>query len=407
MKLLQICKKFPFPVKDGDSIAVTNLGKAYSQLGVEVTLLAMNTSKHPVDVNALPKNYAQGYKAVHFVKVNNNLSINAAFINLFETIPYHVTRFINNDYRKRLIEILSSEHFDVIHVESIFLAPYIETIRQHSKAIVLLRLQNVEHEIWKRVADLTEFPLKRWYLNFLNKKLRRFEIESISQCDILLPITNRDLRIFRLLGYRGQAIAIPVGLDASKYVIDTEARTQKISIGFIGSLDWIPNQEGLKWFLENVWRNYSKNIELHVAGRNPPDWIKNLRMKNLIFHGEISDASAFMLQHPIALVPLFSGSGIRVKILEAMMLGRVVLTTTMGLEGIHATDGEDVLVANTEYDFQSKIDLCIKNPKLVHQIGKNARKLIENDFDTLKITSEILKAIEIFKIEETKKIKTP
>ena len=70
MKLLQICKKFPFPVKDGESIAVTNLGIAYSQLGVEVTLLAMNTSKHPVDVNLLPPNYSKGYKKIHFVKVN-------------------------------------------------------------------------------------------------------------------------------------------------------------------------------------------------------------------------------------------------------------------------------------------------------------------------------------------------
>ncbi len=407
MKLLQICKKFPFPVKDGESIALTNLGKAYNQLGVEVTLLAMNTSKHPVDVANLPNNYAEGYKEVYSVKVNNNLSIKAGFINLFQKEPYHVTRFINEDYRNKLIEILKTQHFDVVQVESVFLAPYIETIRQFSKATVVLRLQNVEHEIWKRVADLTDFGLKRWYLRFLNTKLRRFEIESISKCDLLLPITERDLRIFKLLGYRGNAIATPVGLDASKYIFNDKDKPKKISIGFIGSLDWTPNQEGLKWFLDNVWRNCDKDIELHVAGRNPPDWIKNLRMKNLVFHGEITDASAFMLQHPIALVPIFSGSGIRVKIIEAMMLGRVVLTTTMGLEGIHATDGEDVLVANTEYDFQAKIDLCMKNPKLVNQIGKNARKLMEKDFDTIKITSKVLDILKSYAKEDAQKVKTP
>ena len=407
MKLLQICKKFPFPVKDGESIAVTNLGIAYSQLGVEVTLLAMNTSKHPVDVNLLPIDYAKGYKKIHFVKVNNNLSIKEAIVNLFQKESYHVTRFINADYRSKLIEILTSEHFDVVQIETVFLAPYIETIRVYSNATIVLRTHNVEHEIWKRVADLTDFGPKRWYLNFLNKKLRRFEIESLNKCDLLLPITERDLRIFRLLGYSGQAVATPVGLDARSYPIDERLNTKKISMGFIGSLDWMPNQEGLKWFIDNVWRHYDKNVELHIAGRNAPDWFKNLRMKNVIFHGEVTDARDFIKQYPIALVPLFSGSGIRVKILEAMMLGRIVLTTTIGLEGIHAVDGEEVLVANTDYDFQAKIDLCIKNPKLVHQMGRNARKLMETDFNTIKIASKVLEMLNSYIKVDVQKVKIP
>jgi glycosyltransferase involved in cell wall biosynthesis len=90
-----------------------------------------------------------------------------------------------------------------------------------------------------------------------------------------------------------------------------------------------------------------------------------------------------------------------------MMLGRVVLTTTIGLEGIHAVDGEDVLVANTDYDFQAKIDLCIKNPKLVHQMGRNARKLMETDFNTIKIALKVLEMLNAYIKEDVQKVKIP
>ena len=390
MKILQVCKKFPFPVRDGEVIAVTSLGKSFRKLGAEVTLLAMNTSKHRVDISTLPKNFTDIYKKIIDVPINNDITIIGAIKNLFEKESYHVTRFINKKYENALIKLLQSEDFDIVQIETIFLTQYIPIIRQYSKAKIVLRTHNVEHEIWKRFAEVTDFPPRRWYLNYLNKKLRRFELENLSKCDLLLAITERDLRIFRLLGYRGKAMAIPVGLDKQEYKRPTTESKKNLSVGFIGSLDWMPNQEGLKWFLDNVWNNNNRDIILHIAGRNAPDWLRQIKQKNVVFHGEVEDAREFMLLHTISLVPLFSGSGIRIKILEAMMLGRTVITTTMGLEGIHAVDGEDVLIANTPYDFQAKLELCLTHPNLVRQIGNNARKLMESDFDNIKIAQLVL-----------------
>ena len=390
MKILQVCKKFPFPVRDGEVIAVTSLGKSFRKLGAEVTLLAMNTSKHRVDISTLPKNFTDIYKKIIDVPINNDITVLGAIKNLFEKESYHVTRFIKKKYENALIKLLQSEDFDIVQIETIFLTQYIPIIRQYSKAKIVLRTHNVEHEIWKRFAEVTDFPPRRWYLNYLNKKLRRFELENLSKCDLLLAITERDLRIFRLLGYRGKAMAIPVGLDKQEYKRPTTESKKNLSVGFIGSLDWMPNQEGLKWFLDNVWNNNNKDIILHIAGRNAPDWLRQIKQKNVVFHGEVEDAREFMLLHTISLVPLFSGSGIRIKILEAMMLGRTVITTTMGLEGIHAVDGEDVLIANTPYDFQAKLELCLKHPNFVRQIGNNARKLMESDFDNIKIAQLVL-----------------
>jgi polysaccharide biosynthesis protein PslH len=398
MKILQLCKKFPFPLKDGEVIAVNTLAKSLKELGAKVTLLTMNTSKHRVNIDELPDSFTGVYENIHHVDVYNHITILGAFKNFFQKESYHVTRFISRSFEAKLIEILENQNFDVIQLETVFLTPYIPIIRKLApKAVIALRAHNVEHEIWKRVAEVTKIAPKRWYINYLNHKLRRFELENITKCDVLLPITDRDLRIFKLLGYRGKAVVTPVGLNSKDYRANWQIFNRPSSIGFIGALDWMPNQEGLRWFLENVWNEYTHSdtegwdkLQFHIAGRNAPTWLKNLKAKNVTFHGEVPDAQAFMNTHGIAVVPLFSGSGIRVKILEAMMLGRVVLTTSMGLEGINAHDGEEVLIANTAYEFAEKIDQCLKNPQILRGIGEKARAFALIHFDNLEIANTVL-----------------
>lgn len=401
MKILQLCKKFPFPPKDGEVIAINTLSKSLTALGAEVTLLTMNTSKHPVNVAELPAEFSKMYKKVYDVPVYNHITALGACKNLFEKESYHVTRFISDDFSKKLVEILRGESFDIIQLETVFLTPYIDIIRKNSTAVIALRSHNVEHEIWKRIAEITNFLPKRWYLNFLNKKLRRFELENTKKCDILMPITERDQRIFRLLGFRGTSVVTPVGLLSRDYAPNIRSFERPVTLGFIGALDWMPNQEGLRWFLDKVWSQISANqdpqrpnFQLHIAGRNAPNWLKNLKAENVVFHGEVPDAQEFINQHSVAIVPLFSGSGIRVKILEAMMLGRVVLTTSMGLEGIPAQDGEEVLIANSDYDFIEKIEFCRKRPDLLRGIGEQARKFAVDHFDSLDIAARVLSAYE-------------
>ena len=412
MKILQLCKKFPFPLKDGEVIAVNTLAKSLKELGAEMTLLTMNTSKHRVDINELPESFTAIYDNIHHVDVYNHITILGAFKNFFQKESYHVTRFISKSYEAKLIEILGNQDFDVIQLETVFLTPYIPIIRKYAPhAVISLRAHNVEHEIWKRVAEVTKIAPKRWYLNYLNHKLRRFELENITHCDVLLPITDRDLRIFKLLGYRGKAIVTPVGLNSRDYRANWKIFNCTPSIGFIGALDWMPNQEGLRWFLKNVWTENTHSdtegwdkLQFHIAGRNAPNWLNNLKVKNVDFQGEVPDAQAFMNKHSIAVVPLFSGSGIRVKILEAMMLGRVVLTTSMGLEGINAQDGEEVLIANTAYEFAEKIDHCLKNPEILRAMGEKARAFALIHFDNLEIANTVLSAYDSFLPTEKVKI---
>ena len=380
-------------MKDGESVAVTQLAKALHELGAEVTLLTMNTSKHPVEMESLPTSFRSIYQAIYEVPVFNHITILGALRNLFEKESYHISRFISKDYEQKLIAILQKKSFDVIQLEMIHLAPYIPIIKKYSNAKIVCRAHNVEHEIWKRVADITKNPFKKYYLRWLTGKLRRFEVENLANYDALLPITERDGRIFRLLGYRGPMLPTPVGMDSQRFLMPLISMNGHLSLGFIGSLDWTPNIEGLKWFLENVWGQFLEDksqFKLHIAGRNAPDWLLKLNVDNVKVHGEIADAHRFTAQHPVMIVPLFSGSGIRVKILESMMLGRVVITTKIGMEGIPAKDGESVLIANTAAEFIEKIRFCRQNAEKMAEIGAAARKLMLQQFDNLTIAARVL-----------------
>jgi hypothetical protein len=180
IKILQLTKKFPFPLKDGEAIAVTYMAKALNSLGVELTLLSMNTSKHPFDIKTLAADFNH-YKDIHLVDIDNRVKVLDAFLNLFSNKSYHIERFISPEFEEKLKTLLQSEQFDIVQMETLYLAPYIDTVRKYSNAKICMRSHNVEHEIWKRIADNTTIGAKKWYLQLLSSRLENFEISSLNQ----------------------------------------------------------------------------------------------------------------------------------------------------------------------------------------------------------------------------------
>ncbi len=217
----------------------------------------------------------------------------------------------------------------------------------------------------------------------------------IHQYDLLMPITQRDLNIFKKMGFQGKSEVVPIGLDSSEYKADFDSYHNNLSISFIGSLDWMPNIEGLKWFMNNIWGKMQKElpgIELHIAGRNTPEWLKNVNKKNIIVHGEVEDASEFINQHSIMVVPLLSGSGMRAKILEGMALGKVVLTTTIGLEGIHAKHEKEILVGDSPTEMVEAVKWCNSQNGRLESMGHRASDFIHHNYDSLQIARKVMKA---------------
>ena len=396
MKILQLCKKFPYPLKDGESIAVNSLSKALCDLGCDITLLAMNTTKHYFTYgrNGQPQ-AMEHYEAIHSIKVDNRVKPLDALSNLFSDDSYHICRFISLPYKEKLTQLLKETEYDIIQLETPYLAPYIPLIRQYTEAPIAMRAHNVEHEIWQRITENTSFFLKKWYLNHLTKKLQEYELAQLSYYDLLIAITHRDLRTFRSLGFRKQGIVTPIGLDMEQYEANYASYDRPLSISFIGSLDWMPNQEGIKWFLEKIWPKASKampKIDLHIAGRNTPAWLRKKHDKNIVVHGEVPDAIDFINNHSVMVVPLLSGSGMRAKILEGMALGKVVISTSLGLEGIPAEHRREVLVADTPAQFIQQLIFCYKQTHhQLRKIGLQAQDFANKNYDSQETANSLLK----------------
>lgn len=353
-------------------------------LGHEVSLLSMNTSKHYTNISTLPKSYDH-YQEIHSVDVDNSIKVVDAFKNFFTKDSYHVSRYVHEGFKKQLISLLQEQEYDVIQLETLYLAPYVDIIKEYSSALVTMRAHNVEYEIWERLTKNTKFLPKKLYLNYLTNKLKNYEIENLNKYDYLIPVSGKDLVKFKKLGYMNGAMASPIGLETKLYKATKEdlKKSDKLKICFIGAMDWMPNLEGFEWFMDHVWDEVSSytDVELYVAGRNTPDSIKKINKPNIHILGEIDDAIAFINACDILIVPLFSGSGTRVKILEGMALGKLVVTTSLGLEGIEAQDNKEVLIGDTGSAFVDAIKRCVDDPSLISSIGDNARAFVIKFYD--------------------------
>ncbi|MCD4791732.1 MAG: glycosyltransferase family 4 protein [Bacteroidales bacterium] len=398
MRILQIHNKVPYPPKDGGSIAVFNLSEGFAKFGNKVDILALNTKKHSVNLlkiqNKLPKNIN-----IYAVDIDTDIKLLKALKNLlFSSLPYNAERFINNNFKTKLKEILKENTYDIVQIEGLYMMPYIEIIKENSNSCVSYRAHNIEHEIWEKTYLQEENLLKKIYLKNLYKRIKKFETSYINKYELLIPITKRDAEHFNLLGNTRKIHVSPTGVDSNKYKIK-EQNFDAAKLFHLGSLDWIPNQEGLIWFLENIWNKIiekNKEIIFTIAGRNSPDYLieKFNTYKNVNYIGEIEDALKFIHSQTTMIVPLLSGSGMRIKIIEGMAAGKVILTTSKGAEGISGKNGRDFLIADSAKEFIEQIIKIYKNNNLIQEISSNAQSFISDNFDNFTISKTLIEFYE-------------
>jgi len=391
MKILQITNKPPYPVKDGGAIAVMNLTKGLARSGHDVTVLSMNTLKHYIDPAIIPDDLRK-LADFRFVDVPAPISFIAAAWNLlFSDLPYNAERFICNTFRKQLTELLKEKEFDIVQLEGLYLCPYIPDIRKYSSAKIAYRAHNVEFEIWQRTIALTK-GIKKWYIGLLTQRLKKFEISWLNQYDVLIPITTRDRDILNNLGNRMPSVVCEAGLDLTM-ISPGKNRIEFPSLFHLGSLEWSPNQEGLLWFLKNCWPEVHQRypgLRFYIAGRNAPSWlIRKFNLPGVEYLGEVDDAHNFMDSKAVMVVPLLSGSGMRVKIIEAMAMGKAIVSTSIGAEGIGVEDGKNILIANDPESFIEAIGKLISDKKLFESLGKESRFFIQENFDHLALAKKL------------------
>ena len=398
MRVLQLTKKVPFPSKDGESMAILSLASSLVSNGVSVDLLSLNTNKHRFSSNLYDLD-STIYRSINMVEINTDFHPISFLINLFSSIPYQISRFVKKEYKVKLVSLLTQNKYDFILLETVYLTPYISVIKRYSSAKILLRTHNMEYEIWDRLYKGANWGVSKLLYQWLAHQMFRYESFRLHSIDYLIAISKRELLMFKASYPSLNGSVVPITWNASKesYQKTLKSNTQNISLFFIGSLDWKPNQEGLLWFLHKVWpicQAKFPHLSFYVAGRNMPEKIKQMTLDGVFMMGEVDDAAAFVNQHDIAIVPLLSGSGMRAKIIEAMALGKVVITTSIGLEGIEAQDAFNVCLADSPEDFVNVIQFLLTHPDQMIKMGINAHHNIMNNYESVTMGKKLLDSLD-------------
>jgi glycosyltransferase involved in cell wall biosynthesis len=382
MKVLQLCLRLPWPPNDGGTIAMFSMSSALTGNGVNVKVVSFNTLKHFVEPSSIPDWYMSAYRP-EMVYLDATVRPLGALLNLFSKESYNISRFDITEMHQLIETVLTKEKFDVIQLESLFMAPYLETVRKFSDAKVVFRAHNVEYLIWKRLADSENFILKKYYLKLLAKRLRRYEAGILNRFDGIIVLTDEDHDLFKSLGCHVPVRVSPISIDTADYS-DAGTETDPASVFHLGSMDWMPNLEGVDWFLSQVWPltvNHESQFKLFLAGKGMPQKYLSMNEPRIHVQGRVDHARNFMSDKQIMIVPLLSGGGMRVKIIEGMAAGKTIISTSIGAEGIQYTNGTDILIADSPADFASALIRCVKDPVYSKSIGDNARKLAVNRYD--------------------------
>lgn len=390
-------------------MAMNNLTQGLIREGHTVKVLAINTKKHFTQIEQLPADY-RAATSIEAVFVDTEVKAVDAFLNLFSGASYNISRFYSAAFEQKLIEVLQTEQFDIVQLESLYVSMYAATIRKHSKANVVLRAHNIEHQIWEQEAKQCENSLKKAYLNLLAKRLKKYELKSLENIDAIAAITKADTEWFKENGLGKPIVTVPFGIDVSDAAQHTGGWNKNInedypSVFHIGAMDWQPNIEGLQWFLKNVWpKVHSKHPELkfYMAGRKmeAQKW-QQYCTQNVVLVGEVENAQEFIQSKGIMIVPLLSGGGMRVKLIEGMALGKTIVTTRTGAEGVEGVNNKDFIVVNSADAFADAISKCITDKKLYTDIGKNAQLLAEQHYNNTVICRRLAQFYQELKASST------
>jgi len=391
MRILQLSNKAPYPANDGSSIAIYNLAEGLADNGVELHLLTINTKKHFKPDSQVPQAFKD---KTHYASVyrNTDTSVGGAFFNLFSSQSYFVSRFFFRAFEEELVRRLKAQRFDLVQLEGVFMATYIPLIRQHSQAKISIRAHNLEHQIWERHLAHEPGFLKKTYLRLQSKRLKCFELDAFAKADAIVAITDEDKKNIQTLVPHKTLYTCLTGVNLGAYR-NVESPSEANTLFHFASMDWMPNEEAVSWLLERVWPEVLKQLpesRLVLAGKNMPEKFRRLASQNLSVIEHVNSSAGFYATYDIMLVPLWSGSGLRIKLVEGLAYGKAIVTTSIGAEGIPYTNHKDLIVADSPEEFTAAIVSLLSDEQKKKRLQTQARLLAERYFDYKAIGADLL-----------------
>lgn len=347
------------------------------------------TAKHPYVADAFPEHNKLSVK--HY-PIRTNVTLLGATVSLLKQESYNLKRFKDPAILQQVQRALQKGAYDFVIFESLFAAVYARSLRPYSKAKFIYRAHNIEHQIWKDLAVHTKFILKKWYLQQLAYALKWAERSIWSEdqggLDLILTISDTDLGIIE-----GQTLTSCRYLPSSISKPEQRSTRASFQLCFLGAFNWAPNVEAVDWFLDNIFPALSTaypQIVFHIAGKGSESF-KHWQRPGVQLHGFVPDAKQFIADHGIFVGCLQSGSGVKMKILEAMSVGAPIVFSSKSADGLPGFPQE--LRHEQAETFLAEISYLLENNEALQERSQFSSAYFEQHFEAAQVQKQLLQML--------------
>jgi len=376
MKILFLTTKFPYPPDSGGKIDTYNNLFLLSK-NFDVILIYLEEKSKYEDAFK----YKTGIKDIYNFPLDVRNRFWSIILNLFSRNPYTVKKYHSKEIYRKIKDLIKKENISVLFLDHLHVAFYGELAKKDFPSIkILLREHNVESEFWQRMYLEEKSFFKRLYFKIQAKKILDYEKNIVKIFNKCLIISKRDEEILHNICKQAKTVAVPTAINLNEYKKYWALDPVPFSIIFVGDYSWPPNTKGILWFLEEVWPRVKNNfpeVKIFIVGRNPTNAMKKYLSQDVIITGEVKSVKEWIARASIFIAPLFSGAGIRIKILEAMAMERPVISTSLGAEGINIKHMKNIIIADTKEQFLDGIKYLFAKKENGRKLAKNGRRMVE------------------------------
>lgn len=375
MDILFITTKCPLPTNDGHSLRSFNLLK---QVAAKHKVHLLSFVKYQQEYNSIDE-LEKLCRSVELFEVPENRSkisfIKTLVFSLLKRKAFVVCKYDTQPMRQAIRRKLSENTINIVHLDMLPLAIYLDEVRGQK---TVLDEHNVESKLLKQRVDTQTRHVRKWFFSEQQRLLEQFEKSACRGVDCIVTCSQEDKEVLNGFAPTTPVEVVPNGVDTCFFAPDSSIAEEDSSMIFVGGLNWFPNLDALQWFDKMIMPDILRDFplaHLHIIGQQS-DTVTWQNQGSITCHGFVEDIRPYMAKAYVFIVPLRVGGGTRLKILNAMSMGKAVVSTTIGGEGLGLISGENVIFADQEKKFSTTVKNLFNNSEYRNKISKNGREFI-------------------------------
>ncbi len=374
MRILWITPTLPDPPNSGGKIVSHETVKHLAQRGHQITLYALSGARCASSCTL--GRWAQ----IRLAPPRVGLEI--VRLNPLNDRPYVIAKYWRRTAWNGLHRLLRRSSYHLIHLDHLHTAEYGLRAHYYTGLPTVLTAHNVETLLWERLYRLEPNPFKRTIFKWQAEKMRRYESWVISQLNATIALSGIDVDRLQGLNPAAQIFSVPPGVDLN-YFHPMKIQEEENCIALVGSLDWLPNLDGLRWFLRGAWpqiKRMKPAAKLLLVGGRPLSSLRRKLSDDIAVAGRVEDVRGYMARAQVIIVPVRIGSGVRLKVLHALAMGKAVVSTPVGAEGLAVTDGCHLRIAETAEEFALRVVELLGDRSARQRLGEAGLALIRERY---------------------------